>query len=346
MPNKLTLKDIAKNTGISAPAVSLILNGRGRYADKTRKRVMNMAQQMGYRPNTSARATRTGRFGSVAVLQGTHPFRSMLPPKLLNGYSQALEDLDMGMSFTRVSDEQIQDAATLPRLLRERSCDGYLVNYNTLIPDALERIIEQHRLPAVWVNSKHPADCVYHDDYQAASFATEQFIAQGHRRIAYMHRCYLAINDQTAVHYSDRDRYAGYCDAMTQAGLEPDLRVGSDASHPNHSLSTQEASQWATQWMRQSNHPTAVLVYQKDNAMVLFSAATLAGLKVGEDICMHTFANQAINKWGIPMSTSELQQEQAGVQAVAMLSSKLASPDTTASPVKIKLIYHPACRID
>ena len=346
LPNKLTLKDIAENSGISAPAVSLILNGRGRYADKTRKRVMEIAQQMGYRPNTSARATRTGRFGSVAVLQGTNLFRSMVPPELLNGYSQALEDLDMGMSFTRISDEQILDGATLPRLLRERSCDGYLINYNTLVPDALERIVEQHRLPAVWVNSKHPADCVYHDDYQAAYDATEQFIAQGHQRIAYIHRSYLAINEKTAVHYSDRDRYAGYCDAMNQAGLFPNLLVGSNASHPTQSLKPEEAVKWATQWMGQSNHPTAVMVYQKDNTMLLFSAAVRAGLNVGKDICLHTFSDKALNKWALPISTSVLQQEQAGHQAVAMLAEKLSNPNTTASPVKIKQVYQPANIMD
>jgi LacI family transcriptional regulator len=342
----LTVKDVAENSGVSAPAVSLILNGRGRYAEKTRRRVLDVAQKMGYRPNTSARATRTGRFGSVAVLQGTNPHRSLLPSELLNGYSQSLEAMDMGLSFTRVSDEQIQDPTTLPRLLRERSCDGYLINYNTLIPIALERIIEQHRLPAVWVNSKHATDCVYHNDYQASRDATELFIAQGHCRIAYMHRSFLAINDHTAVHYSDRDRYAGYSDAMIQAGLTPRLLVGSQALHPDQSLTSHQALQWAGDWMCQSDHPTAVVTYQMDSAMVLLSAAMTKGLHVGTDICLHTFASHQINKWALPISTSQLQLEEAGRLAVAMLADKLSNGNQAAQPLAVKIVYQPAFNMD
>ena len=67
-----TIATIAAQMGLSRATVTHVLNGRGteqRIRQETQQRVLEMAQELGYRPNTSARAVRAGRFGSVALIQ-------------------------------------------------------------------------------------------------------------------------------------------------------------------------------------------------------------------------------------------------------------------------------------
>jgi DNA-binding LacI/PurR family transcriptional regulator len=114
-----TLKDIAARTGLSLPTVSHIMSERGgAYREETRQRVWAAAAQLGYRPNVSARAVRSGRYGNLILLMSPDPERSGLFPPLANGILDALDAHRQHLTISRLPDEQLTDEHFLPSVLR------------------------------------------------------------------------------------------------------------------------------------------------------------------------------------------------------------------------------------
>ena len=117
----MTIKDIARHTGLSVPTIGNVL-GRsgGRYSAQTRARVMKAARELGYRPNASARAMRRGRIGCAALVlsrshQQTH---SYIPAGLLDGIDDELARHDMHLTISRLSDEELS-ADNFAELIRD-----------------------------------------------------------------------------------------------------------------------------------------------------------------------------------------------------------------------------------
>src|SRR3954453_960814 len=186
----ITIKEIARRTGLSIPTVGNVLGrSANRYSAKTRERILQVAHELGYKPNASARAMRQGRFGCAALVlsrskQQTH---SHIPTGLLDGLDDALAQHDMHLTGARLTDEELSSDDFLPKVLRESMADGMIVNYTHEIPQAMLELIHAHHAPAVWLNAKMPHDCVYPDDRGAAQAATEVLIQRGHKRIAFLH---------------------------------------------------------------------------------------------------------------------------------------------------------------
>src|SRR4051812_17594670 len=106
----VTIKEIAERTGLSVPTVGHVLGrGGGRYSAETRRRVMEAAREMGYRPNLSARAMRRGRTGSAAlILSRTRELtHSHIPLGLLDGLESELAENDMYLAVSRLSDDEL-----------------------------------------------------------------------------------------------------------------------------------------------------------------------------------------------------------------------------------------------
>ncbi len=217
----VTLTDIAEAADVSPNTVSRALQPGVVYRrptfQKRAEHIRQLAEQMGYRPNTAARATREGRFHNVALLLSTSSHRSHLSEPMLAGIHDALAQREMSLTLVRLPDETLTDEAEVPKLLRERGCDGMLIDYTHGIPAPLESLIEQHQVPAIWLNTKRPTDAIYPDDLGAGRLAAEHLLGRGFQRIAYLGHIFEADEK----HYSETDRAAGYREAVRAAGLEP-----------------------------------------------------------------------------------------------------------------------------
>src|SRR4051794_17942945 len=114
------IKEIAQLTGLSVPTVGNVLGRSGaRYSEDTRRRVLEAARELGYRPNSSARAMRQGRFGCAALIltrsrQQTH---SYIPNRLLDGIDDELALHDMHLTVSRLTDEELSAVDFVPKVL-------------------------------------------------------------------------------------------------------------------------------------------------------------------------------------------------------------------------------------
>ena len=313
---RVTARDIAKESGVSQPTVSQILNGKGHlYREETRRRVFEAAERLGYRPNTYARAMRSGRMGAIALLMSCRTDRAVRQAGIQQGIHDELLLHDLLLTSANVPDEAFAqaevDRASLPRLLRECNADGLLVAYSHDLPPGMQAAIDRDPMPAVWLNRKQEFNAVHPDDRAGGSAATAHLIALGHRRIAFLQLT-------TTTHYSAADRLAGYHEAVTAAQCEPLVvrMAGGDLT-------------WCAQvveWLRRPQRPTAVVASSPLEAQTLIMACAHAGVRIPQDLSVVVISESSLTHTGIDLTRVVVPFHDLGVHAVRMLLTRIEQP--------------------
>lgn len=314
-----TLDEIARETGVSPRTVSNVLNGRNKEtwpcAIKRADEIRAVAHRLGYLPNAAAVATATGRFDSVALLLSTNGYLSNLPPGLLAGIHDELAAHDLNLTLVRLPDEKLIASGVTPKILRQWMADGLLIDYNYHIPAELTRMIAEHRLPAVWINSQHPSDCVYPDDFAAGMRAAQYLLELGHTRIGYIDFSHRE-NDQEE-HYSARDRKAGY-EATLQAAGYPACFLG------DFHIPDAERLALLKTHLIGPHRLTALIGYGGYEIQRVLLTALRLGLSVPEDLSLVTFDLPAHTVGEIEFTTLLVPEPEVGIAAVQMLRKKIA----------------------
>jgi LacI family transcriptional regulator len=311
-----TLKDIAEKVGVTPKTVSAVLNDRYQAthpkAVARADRIRKTARELGYRPNAAARAAQAGRFGSIGILMSTSGKHSILT-EVIGGIQQAVTERQLGLRFCSIPDENIDDRH-IGRLLQQLCVDGVLVNYTHEFPPQLLALLEQHSIPAVWVNTKQPHDCVHADDYAAGKLGVEKLIQLGHRKIAYVTHTFRQDG-----HYSAIDRCAGYQDAMRQTGLSP-VMLDYGIHAPNV-----DRDAILMPWL-QEVRPTAVHTQSLSEAIGVYSAAEKLGLRIPADLSILTIQPEEQAALGIQFDAVRLASTRVGKRGVELLAEKIADP--------------------
>jgi LacI family transcriptional regulator len=281
---------------------------------------------MGYRPNTAARAARTGRFDAAALLLQVH--QAYLPTFLLRGVSRTLGEHDMNMVVTEIPDEAMVSEGQVPKLLRELAVDGLLIDYIPPDDQKTQALLQRHRIPAIWVNDKRECDCAYPDDFDGGLRLTRQFIQAGHRRITFGRL--RSRPSRSRRHYSGDDRHAGYVKAMREAGLSPkDVRVNPGGR--NGTGDDARLAGFREMWSG-PQRPTAVVATGMTEAAPAAVAAVAAGLTLQHDAVIGCFHETLRTELGLPIIVWQIPHEAAGAAAAEMLLQKIDDPPTALAP--------------
>ena len=319
----VTMREVAVRSGVSHTTVSHVLRDKTdgvSVSAATRERVLETARAMGYRPNASARSFRTGRFGGIGLLMSNEAARSGLPPALLAGIGDALAARELHLTLASLPDERLTAAA--PKMLREWMCDGLLIDYTHCIPARLIEMIEAHRLPAVWLNSKRDADCVYPDDEGAARQLAERIVEAGHRRVAYLD--FAHHPGDADDHYSARDRKNAVVQTLRGAGVSPVLMADEWVALARWSARIEEL-------LKRPDRPTAILGYGAEIEAALLAAAR-CGLEVPRDLTLASFGSPGRLCAGVELSQMAVPEAQLGERAIAMLMQKIEDRATVLAP--------------
>ena len=315
----VTLREVADYVGIDVGTVSRVLNGKDREARISRKRatlIRRVAGELGYTPNTAARAISTGRFGCLALLLATDRRLSDLPGSVLDSIQAEMGDNDLHLIVAALPDQKLTSDGYVPKILRELMADGLIINYSHHIPDRMVDLIQRHGIPSVWMNSRMEADCVYYDDLAASRRATKYLGSLGHRRIAYVD-CVTGAEELENAHHSTLDRCAGYTDAMRSMGLAPMVIRGSER------IPSQHRAAFLKQLLGRPDRPTALVTYSDGEAIPAYVAAAEMGLRVPEQLSLVTFAGSSSGVVGKRLTTCCLPYGEMGAAAVRTMPQKL-----------------------
>jgi DNA-binding LacI/PurR family transcriptional regulator len=211
----VTLKDIAKESGVSSTTVSYVVNGEARSVlPATRDRVLQAVHKLGYFPNTAARSLmgkRTRTFGVVFPHAVAAPFDNQYFAAVLTGIiDEATACKQIPMLFTGMSWEEAE--SKLP-LFCDGRCDGFLFVAPPPGSRLVQQMVEQNKR-LVLLGTRAPGVAVSTidvDNFRACRLATNYLLDLGHRRIGIIH----ADLHCTSI----PDRVAGFRAAMTERGI-------------------------------------------------------------------------------------------------------------------------------
>ncbi len=324
---RVTLSTIAEKAGVARSSVAEILNGTTRpYAAETKRRVIQAAQDLNYRPNHAAVTLRSGRFGAIGLLSSDDPIRKgWLSQRLLDTTHRELEIAGMHLVYARWSDDRLTDDQ-LPSVLSRLLVDGLLVNYIQAIPVKMLQLIADSGLPVVYVNAPVHRPCVYHDDVSAGARAVEELAAAGHRRIAY-------LDPVVHEHHSYHDRWRGYVDAMVSRGLEPiDLRQTCVLDESLMEFCQSQLRSWCG--------ATAVIVNGVRLAVAMHASAIAHQWSVPGELSMVAIGDVSLSQMIYPISTIDVPFDMMAKQATALLRGMINGQQSTDSSVLIQPQWH------
>jgi LacI family transcriptional regulator len=174
-----TVKDIAAAVGVSVATVSNVFNGRPNVGRATRRKVLRVAKQMGYRPNRAAQAMRTGRTRAIGLVLPdlTNPFF----PEL----AQAVENTARrrGLLVCLIdSQSRPEGEANGFALLMQHAVDGIIwCPLGARLPAHLKSLAR----PVVLIDRPRPGYAVVHSNYLMGGRLLAQYaLRMGHTRVA------------------------------------------------------------------------------------------------------------------------------------------------------------------
>jgi LacI family transcriptional regulator len=216
----VTIKDLAAELGLSITTISRALNGYSDVGEKTRKRVADAAQQMGYRPNRNAQRLVTKRTHNIAWVQSDND-RKFVDPHFVEVMAGVLRGARAGTyDIVMSGDTPDRELSIYDRYVNDNSVDGFIVDLPREGDARITYLLDMER-PFVVHGREARSDrygWVDIDNYANFYQLTRMMIANGHRHIAF-------INGDEHFTYA-LYRRRGVVDALVDGGLaEENLRV-------------------------------------------------------------------------------------------------------------------------
>jgi LacI family transcriptional regulator len=303
-----TLRDVAAAAGVDLSTASRLLrNHTDGYRRETVDRVVRVAAELGYRPNTQARALRLRRQQAIA----------MLVPDLDNfGFTEVLrgiQDICEEEGFTLLLSE-VRAGPHSPRHdpanLAGR-VDGALVAFATVDDPQVGQWLHQLDLPTVMVQRGAPdaRACVVLDEEGNAGLMVEHLAGLGHRRIGHVSG---SLTTDTALR-----RQQGFDDAMGVRGLPTPPAWTAEGGF---TFAGGHAATLAIMSRREDERPTALAVDSLVSALGCLTALRELGLRVPNDVSVITIDEHVMAAQTTPpLTTIKVPQRKLGHCATRML---------------------------
>ncbi|MFE2142766.1 LacI family DNA-binding transcriptional regulator [Streptomyces sp. NPDC059456] len=190
MARRPTIKDIARRAGVSESAVSFALNDRPGVSRDTRARIRGVAEELGWQPNSAARALSGERSGAVGLVLA-RPAQTLGVEsfflQLVSGIQEVLSAGRVALLF-QVVDGTDAECAVYRRWWAERRVDGVLV-VDPRTDDPRPELLAGLGLPAVMIGGTGgtgPLSSVWADDARAMAQVLDHLYELGHRRITHI----------------------------------------------------------------------------------------------------------------------------------------------------------------
>ncbi|MBI5541478.1 MAG: LacI family DNA-binding transcriptional regulator [Bacteroidia bacterium] len=324
---KVSLADIAMALGVSKTLVSMVLNGKGDengISKKTQERVMELAEEMNYKPNQFARGLRIGRSNTIGLIVSdiSNPFYSRLARSVEDAVSESGYNL-----MICSSDESEEKEMKLLEMLINKQVDGIILS-STL--DSTEHIesLQSENFPFVLIDRVYndfETNTVVVDNLTGAKEAVEFLINNGHRKIAALVISPAHISTQV-------DRLEGYKEALKKYSIP--INQYYQKVIPRDEIYS-AINQIFVEWKSDHMMPTAVFVANNQLAIGCLETIRDLGLTIPRDISIVSFDDIDLFKLYSPPITSVIQPiNSIARNAVEILLDNIKIKDNSDSLVK------------
>ncbi len=311
MTARATLRDVARVAGVHPGTVSRALNPatQALVRDETVRRVREVAEELGYRPNPLARGLKTNRSYTVGVL--VPDIQNPLFPPIIRGLDDRLGEAGYTPLIANTDNDPVRERVDL-EAMRARQVDGFVAATARADHELLDDVAASG-VPLVLVNRRvedGSLPSATADDQAGARLAVEHLVSLGHRQIAH-----LAGPQDVSTGSA---RYEGFRDGMRQAGLEPSLvRVGRAFTEPEGARLCEE--------LLDADVPFTAIVAGNDlMALGCYDVFAARGIDCPGEVSVVGFNDMPFaDRFAPPLTTIGIPHYEIGVAAADMLLALL-----------------------
>jgi LacI family transcriptional regulator len=318
---KITIKEVAEKSGVSAMTVSRVIRNQGHIADETKEKVLQVIQELGYVPLQSARNL-SGSFPRVIgiVIPSYQEFRRLRQGyeyeyALMIGALNICNQFGYAVNILEIRDEQ--DVKMLVKRVTSRQIGAYIVaapatEYPNLTKTLKDNDIIHSRISAY---KYADSELVVMADEKAAAFKmTKALIDMGHEKFAFI--------GGASKHRASIERQQGFIDALENFGnKKTKFKIYQSG------VFFEDGHREALSILKMKDRPTAVHCLTDDIAAGVISAANELGFKLPEDLSICGFDNFGLARKISPSLTTavlpaEEMAEMAAQQVICALEKK------------------------
>ncbi len=305
-----TIRDIAKLANVSVSTVSKALNARADVSERTRRKILEIAQQINYDISRLRREGPLVQSRNIDVIF----CREEKPLSLNPFYSRVLEGIEgelalnhFNLVLTLLPNKK--DVPIPPPIINQE-VDGVIL-VGVFNQDFIHRI-KKINLPVVLIDPKIVVEeftQVLIDNEHGSYTATQYLIQKGHRRIGFI--------SGPLERQSFFQRFLGYKKALEFHGIPFDKALVQTGG-------LEEGYENTKRLLRLNNRPTAIVSANDINAIYGLRAIQEMGLKVPQDISIIGFDDIELSKMSTPqLTTIRVYKEEMGSIAVRLLMQHL-----------------------
>lgn len=303
-PNRPTIRDVARQAGVSHQTVSRVINGSEDVLPETRAMVEAAIEQLGYRPSAIARSMARGSTHTLAIISPNltdYTFASVI-----EGAEVEARQHNYFVLSSSASDLQAFQGL-VDELVGHRRVDGLIV-INPYADDRYQHIPKN--FPVVFVGARSHDENVCSislDDEKVAYEATQHLISLGHKRIGLV----------TGPMEEDcsKDRCEGFRRALNEAGIAYDESLVFEGD-----WSASSGSDALADFVKKGNLPTAVFAQNDRMAMGVMRAARDANLNVPDQLSVIGVDDMPLSSYfDPPLTTMQQDMPLIGREAIRKL---------------------------
>ncbi|WNC71545.1 LacI family DNA-binding transcriptional regulator [Thalassotalea psychrophila] len=284
-----TIYEVSELAGVSLATVSRVMNNNAKVSDKTRTKVLQAMDKLGYKPNSIAQSLASNRTNSVGVL--VSELHGGFFGFIMDGIENELRIANKHIIITTGHSDEAQEKSAIDFLI-SRKCDALILLTDSVDDDYLISISKT--IPTVLVNRKINGianNCISLNNEQGGYLATKALIEKGHEDIAY-----IAGPDWKV---DSHDRLLGHKKALTEHNLayKTELFFQGDFNEDSGFDGFNQLKTAATKF-------TAIACGNDEMASGAMKAARKQGLDLPKDLSIVGFDNNMFASYLYPELTT------------------------------------------
>jgi DNA-binding LacI/PurR family transcriptional regulator len=306
-----TRRRVAEAAGVSMRTVSNVVNGFVHVSDSTRARVLQVIQELDYRPSELARSLKAGRSGLIGLVlpELDTPYFA----ELTRAFVEEGKRHGLTVVIDQTDGDREREQHFIDRTYEGALFDALVISPLGITPDDVVDVGSDRPLVFLGETAFPRFDHVMIDNRAAAQEAVAHLALSGRRRIA-------AIGAEETPHASGSLRLAGYFDALRNCGLPQDHSLVERVS----SFRRASGAQAMARLLERPDPPDAVFCFSDPLALGSLRTLLTHGVRVPEDVAVVGFDDVEDGQFSVPSLTSISPDKRfIAATALASLSAKL-----------------------
>ena len=322
MKQRVTIADVARVAGVSKQTVSRAINDKGEISSETKANILQVIEDLGYRPNRMAQAMNTNQSLMVGLVipDITNPFFAEV--------ARGVQDAAMTNDYTVLlcnTDENADTEMSILERLASQAVDALIMFSVNSDLEAIYRFADSFQpIVVINLNIDHPnMSAIMVDNDRGAQLAIDHFVAQGHQKIAMLTNKNVALEDVRRVH--------GYRTSLARHGLseEPERIVGGAATLIGGYAATVEL-------FEQFPDTSAIFTYNDLMALGAIRYCQELGKQIPEEVAIIGFDDIQLAAMSSPaLSSVHIDKHDLGQKAFNHLLGRLQNPKLKPPPFEI-----------